>query len=103
MKVLDHIAIQVKDINDSCAWYVENLHADILYTDETWAMLQVANMKLALTIASEHPPHWAIKVDSLDDFPKKEKIGSHRDGSRFVYIRDPDGNVVEYVWYPDAD
>ena len=96
---LDHIALQVSDIKRSTEWYTKNLNAETLYIDETWAMLKVADVKLALTIASQHPPHWAVRIESEEEFPKDKKIGSHRDGSRFVYIEDPDGNFVEYVLY----
>ena len=97
---LDHIAIQVKDIGASCEWYKKNLSAEVLYVDETWAMMKVGDVKLALTIASQHPPHWAVRIESEEDFPTNKKIGCHRDGSRYVYVEDPDGNVVEYVLYP---
>ena len=98
---LDHIAIQVKNIQASSDWYRDNLKADVLYIDETWAMLKVGDVKLALTLASQHPPHWAVRINDEKDFPSNKEIGCHRDGSRYVYIEDPDGNVVEYVLYPD--
>ena len=97
---LDHVAIQVKNIQDSVAWYVSNLEADILHCDETWAMLQVGDLKLALTIASQHPPHFAFKVDDVKKIPSP--AGQHRDGSFYRYIKDPDGNVIEYVCYPET-
>ena len=95
---LDHVAINVKDINESVRWYVEKLQAKIKYQDETWAMLDCGGIKLALTISEQHPPHIAFCVENLQDIPGAPKY--HRDGSAYVYNTDPDGNVIEYVyWY----
>ena len=55
---LDHIAINVKSISESAAWYTENLNAQVDYIDETWAMLDIDGTKLALTVSSQHPPHF---------------------------------------------
>jgi catechol 2,3-dioxygenase-like lactoylglutathione lyase family enzyme len=90
---IDHVAINVEDIDASCSWYVENLNATLEYSDETWAMLDIAGSKLALTIATEHPPHMAFSVEefSTDD------TSFHRDGTEYVYLKDPDGNTIEII------
>lgn len=97
---LDHIAISVEDIKTSAAWYKENLGAEILYEDLSWAMLSVGSTKIALTIKSQHPPHVGFKVSSLNEIPC-DNPKYHRDGSAYHYISDPDGNVIEYVYYPE--
>jgi catechol 2,3-dioxygenase-like lactoylglutathione lyase family enzyme len=96
---LDHVAIQVKNVKASTDWYTSNLRAEILYIDETWAMLEVGGTKLALTIASQHPPHLAFAVDSAKSIPAP--TGIHRDGSVYQYLEDPDGNTIEYIYYPE--
>ena len=98
---LDHIAINVEDIEKASKWYTTNLGAKIEYIDETWAMLDVGGTKLALTISKQHPPHFAFTLDSLNDFPPDEEIRYHRDGSAYLYIKDPDGNTIEYVYWPE--
>tara|TARA_B100002019_G_scaffold291356_1_gene311298 strand:+ start:2942 stop:3244 length:303 start_codon:yes stop_codon:yes gene_type:complete len=100
--MIDHIAIQVESIEDSVKWYCDRFGGEILYSDETWAMIDMGNVKLALTIPSQHPPHIAIKIKSIDDFPKNKKIKTHRDGSLFVYQSDDCGNVIEYIYYPES-
>ena len=95
---LDHIAINVSNIDTSINWYVKEMKAEVLYKDETWAMLEVGGVKIALTISSQHPPHFAFVVDREEDIPS-EKIKKHRDGSRYVYRQDPDGNCIEWVCY----
>lgn len=98
---LDHVALNVNSINESASWYSENLGADVLYEDETWAMLQVGESKLALTVASQHPPHLGFTVSELNDIPCAAP-SYHRDGSAYHYVKDPDGNIIEFLYYPQA-
>ena len=96
---LDHVAINVKNINESIDWYIKNLSAQILYCDDSWAMLDCNGTKLALTISSQHPPHVAFCVSNIDQIPGIPKY--HRDGSAYRYVDDPDGNTIEYVYWPE--
>ena len=98
---LDHVALNVSNIRESASWYTENLGAEVLYEDETWAMLQAGDAKLALTVASQHPPHLGFAVSELSDIPCSNPE-YHRDGSAYHYITDPDGNTIEFVYYPHA-
>ena len=98
---LDHVALNVDDINESASWYIENLGADVIYKDETWAMIQVGESKIALTIASQHPPHLGFTVSELSDIPCNDP-SYHRDGSAYHYLTDPDGNTIEFLYYPRA-
>ena len=95
---IDHVAINVIDLQESVNWYIENFKASIIYQDETWAMLKIGQSKLALTIPTQHPPHIAITVNNINDFPEG-KIKRHRDGSQYLYVKDPAGNIVEYIYY----
>ena len=93
----DHVAINVKNLDVSIEWYLNNLNASIDYCDESWAMLSIGDVKVALTLASQHPPHLAFKVE---DFGKDfENTNLHRDNSRYLYMTDPDGNTVELIQY----
>ena len=101
---LDHIALNVYNISESVSWYVEYFKAHVVYQDLSWAMLEIGDTKMALTQASQHPPHIAFRVDSDLLFPcKPSEIRVHRDGSRYYYQRDPDGNTIEWIRYPDQD
>ena len=91
--IVDHIAIQVDSPSEAASWYVDNFDAELLYSDETWAIVSFENIKLAFVIKKQHPAHFAFKVDSLDG----GKL--HRDGSRSVYKKDPWGNIYELVKY----
>ena len=63
---LQHVAIQVKDIARALKWYSENFNAEIVYLDDTWAMLRFENMHLALVVPSQHPPHIAIEHEGRE-------------------------------------
>tara|TARA_A100001011_G_scaffold389694_1_gene471664 strand:+ start:1013 stop:1315 length:303 start_codon:yes stop_codon:yes gene_type:complete len=91
---LDHVAINVENIETSVGWYISNLEAEVDYQDDTWAMLSVGDSKLALTVADQHPPHVAFAVDN---FTMHENFKVHRDGSKYIYKVDPDGNTIELI------
>ena len=96
---IDHVAITVNNVEQSVNWYVDNHGCGIIYQDETWAMLQFENIKLALVVEDQHPYHIAFEVDTMDDdWPMKGKL--HRDGSISKYIEDPSGNKIELIKYP---
>ena len=95
---LDHVALTVSNIAKSIEWYRENLQADVLYEDETWALLKVGNSKMALMTGNKHKPHVAFRQEDLSQF-EIEEIGIHRDGVAYVYKEDPDGNCIECVCY----
>ena len=96
MKKIDHIAIVVNDIKESVAYYVDNYDCMILHCDESWGYLQFDNIKLALVLKDEHPPHIAFEVDEVEG-------KTHRDGSVSKYIDDPNGNKIELIEYPNVD
>lgn len=97
MDRIDHVAIETQDIARAVAWYRQRFDCAIRYQDETWALLQFANTSLALVTPGQHPPHISILVPDAD----AHGIASlHRDGTRSVYLRDPDGNAVEMLERP---
>ena len=91
--VIDHIAIQVESPSEAAKWYSKNFDCEILYSDETWSIIQFENIKLAFVIKTQHPAHFAFECKDLEG--GKE----HRDGSRSVYKKDPWGNIYELIKY----
>ena len=67
--------------------------------DETWALLKIGSTRLALTLPTQHPPHIAFKVDKIEDIPS-EDIKEHRDGSKYVYMKDSEDNTIEIIFWP---
>ena len=94
LDTVHHVAIAVKDVKSAVAWYRKHFSCKVSYQDDTWAMLDFANLKLALVIPQQHPPHLAFV------HPEAEKFGelkTHRDGTRSCYVTDPAGNPVELL------
>ena len=94
LDALHHVAISVNDIAQAVDWYTKTFQCKVSYQDATWAMLEFANLKLALVLPEQHPPHLAFV------HPEAEKFGTlkaHRDGTRSVYVRDPAGNSIEIL------
>jgi catechol-2,3-dioxygenase len=92
--------VNVADITRSVQWYQEHLEARVLYRDETWALLEVGGVKMALTLPRQHPRHVAFDVgpQPSPEFLRSAKV--HRDGSVSTYVLDPDGNAIEWIHYP---
>ena len=89
-----HVAVPVPDIAKAVKWYTSQFHCQVEYIDDTWALLEFANTKLALVLPQQHPSHFAIARPDASNFGK---LVNHRDGLNSVYITDPFGNSVEVL------
>lgn len=94
LDAIDHVAVPVKNVRDSVDWYTRTFHCDVRYQDETWALLAFANVRLALVIPEQHPPHIGLVSDEAERFGA---LKLHRDGTRSCYVDDPAGNSVEIL------
>ena len=95
---IDHIALKSDNPRQSAEWYCDNFEATMLYADDSWALIEFENIKMAFVVPEQHPEHFAFLVDS---FELGEKINEHRDGSLSVYKQDPWGNSYELIKYPE--
>ena len=104
MFALDHVAIEASDIAALVRFYKDSFGACVLYQDESWAFLQLGQGKLALVKPGQHPPHVALRVELADLEAAAKKaataIKTHRDGTRGIYVSDPQGNKIELICYP---
>lgn len=98
----DHVAVNVADIAKAVDWYKSKLGAEVIYEDATWAFLSAGGSKIALTVAEQHPPHFAFDIgpNPSEEFLRGAK--THRDGSISKYIKDLDGNAIEMIHYPES-
>ena len=99
----DHVALLSKNIKASIEWYVKKWNAKILYQDETWGLIELGKSKIAFVSPNQHPAHVCFEIEEsfiLNNLPK-ETFKPHRDGSSSCYIRDPDGNFLEFLYWPD--
>jgi catechol 2,3-dioxygenase-like lactoylglutathione lyase family enzyme len=94
MDTLHHVALSVQDIDQAIAWYTTHFDCRVSYRDSTWALLQFANLSLALVLPGQHPPHVGLL---RDDAARFGPLVTHRDGSRSIYLNDPSGNAVEVL------
>ena len=100
---IDHIAIKVSDLKVAEKWYCEHLDAEITFRDEKYIRICVKNTNIALIDEKYYLyPHFAILIENKDDLPlEKGEVTEHRDGTIGVYVKDPFGNYLEYIWYSD--
>ena len=101
----DHVALISEDIKGSINWYVEKWNAEILYQDETWGLIKIGNTKIAFVTPRQHPAHVCFEIDEkfiLEKLPRST-FKPHRDGSSSCYIRDPDGNFLEFLYWPKKE
>ena len=100
MDIIDHIAIKVRDIKEAEKWYLEHLKAVVTFRDHKYIRLKVANVNIALIDEKYYPhAHIGILVDDKEDLPDGGEVVTHRDGTIGVYVKDPFGNYIEYIWY----
>ena len=101
--IVDHIAIRVEDLEIAEKWYCDKLIAEVTFRDEKYTRIKVQNTNIALIDKKHYPwEHIAILVENQEDLPHDlgETI-KHRDGTVGVYVKDPFGNYLEYIWYSD--
>lgn len=118
-----HIALTVRDINLSIAFYEGIMGMRIVWQpDGTNAYLSSGSDILALHQPATPPAaekagesrldhfgflvakasdvdEWARRLESLAVKPVQGPK-THRDGSRSVYFRDPDGNLIQLLFHP---
>ena len=100
MDIIDHIAIKVSDLKLAETWYLGHLHAEITFRDEKYIRLKVGNTNIALIDEKFYPhEHIGILVENYEDLPDFGQRVQHRDGTVGVYVKDPFGNYLEYIWY----
>ncbi len=101
--VVDHIAVLVDDLDTAEKWYCDHLVAKVTFRDEKYVRLQISNTHIALIDKKHYPhPHFGVLVENVCDLPlEKGEVVKHRDGTIGVYVKDPFGNYLEYIWYSD--
>jgi len=104
MSIIDHIAVLVDDLKVAEEWYTEKLDGKVTFRDSRYIRMSVSNTNIALIDKKHYPhPHFGILVENIADLPlEMGEVVYHRDGTTGVYVKDPFGNYLEYIWYSDA-
>ena len=110
---LNHVALHVSDVEQSCAFYRDVLQLEPMERPAfdfpgAWFRLGVDQElhliggRTAPVISHHRSDHYALRVDDLDAWEAHcARLGvatSRRvrpDGARQMYVRDPDGYVIE--------
>jgi catechol 2,3-dioxygenase-like lactoylglutathione lyase family enzyme len=93
LDTMHHVAISVTDVKGTVDWYTTHFDCKVVYQDDSWALVQFANIQLAFVLPRQHPPHIALLGDPAPFGEPK----THRDGTRSVYLKDPAGNNIEIL------
>ena len=98
---IDHIAVLVDDLDLAEEWYSEKLDGTVTFRDTKYTRICVANTNIALIDKNHYShAHFGILVENKDDLPMDQgMVVHHRDGTMGVYVEDPFGNYLEYIWY----
>ncbi len=100
--IIDHIAIRAEDIHKVSKWYQDTIGAEITHTDKHYIRLTANNSTIAIIDKDKYPyNHVGILVESLQDLPSDGTRVEHRDGTVGVYCEDPEGNIVEFIYYTE--
>lgn len=94
LDVIHHAAIPVTDVAASVIWYQQHFRCAVAYQDATWALLKFANVSMALVTPGQHPPHLGVLHEHAEQYGE---LTTHRDGTRSIYVPDPDGNQIEIM------
>ena len=101
-QIVDHIAILVDDLDLAEEWYTSQLNAAVSFKDSKYIRIKVQNTNIALIDKKHYPyAHIGILVDDVNNVPADGLRVEHRDGTIGVYVEDPFGNYLEYIWYSD--
>ena len=101
-QIVDHIAILVDDLDLAEKWYTSQLNAAVSFKDSKYIRIKVQNTNIALIDKKHYPyAHIGILVDDINNLPADGLRVEHRDGTIGVYVEDPFGNYLEYIWYSD--
>jgi catechol 2,3-dioxygenase-like lactoylglutathione lyase family enzyme len=133
MQKLDHVAVQVSDLDVAISFYTDKLGMELLFRKidkthhEAFCFLQLegANLELLQSLDDQNRPqpfsptpirepycpHLAIATDDLDSLLIEWKKGEIPivkgpleipDKVRWIYIHDPDNNIIEFVQWLSA-
>jgi len=103
MKTVDHIAVLVENLEVSQKWYEDTCGAVMVFDGSKYKRMKMGNVSIAIIDKKHYEhAHFGILVENYRDLPSdKGEIIHHRDGTTGCYVKDPDGNMVEFIHYSE--
>jgi len=130
MEGIDHFAFEVADMDTAIAFYTEKLGLKLMFRKvdeeqgEEFALLELegGNLELLRSLAppaarakpepaSPWCPHLALVAEDMDELVARAKESGiaildgplHAEGlAKWIYLSDPDGNIIEYIQWLDG-
>lgn len=101
---INHVALEVGDIDEALAFYGELLVFELRSRSETMAFIDLGDQFIALSRGREQPAdrhrHFGLVVDDREAVARRlEDLGVERVSDRFLDFLDPWGNRIEIVGY----
>lgn len=101
---VNHVALEVGDIDEALAFYGSFLEFELRGRSETDAFIDLGDQFLALMKVGEQPRdnarHFGLVVDDKEAVRRKvEEMGLEIVSERFLDFMDPWGNRVEVIGY----
>lgn len=94
LTTIDHITINVHNLDASINWYLTSFNCKLLYQNKTLAILEFSNTKLILSLPSNQRPHLGFINKKASEFGE---ILKQSDLCQSTFISDPSGNPTELV------
>jgi len=103
---INHVALEVGDIDEALAFYASFLNFTLRSKGETMAVIDLGDQFIALSLVSEvkrdSKRHFGLVVDDKQAVRETiEKLGVEIVSERFLDFLDPWGNRIEVVSYED--
>ncbi len=122
IRELNHVAIRVRDLDASCAFYrdalrLEEIPRPAFTFPGAWFRLGMSQELHLIgdrtdpVLSHNRGNHFALRVEGLDSWERhldtlriEHPLRKRRpDGAWQVFVRDPDGHVIELFTPPEGD
>jgi hypothetical protein len=80
------MALVVDDISEAIYWYRNHFVCDVLHQDQSWAMLHLGNVQLALIRPDQEPAQSGFLTRPVSD--SSPFLTSGGNGIHFPYVED---------------
>jgi hypothetical protein len=81
-----NMAVVVDDIGEAIHWYRNHFACDVRHQDQSWAMLHLGSVQLALILPDHDPAHGGFVTRQVSD--SSPFLTSTGKGIQFPYVED---------------